>query len=267
MYCRLNNKLVDEQDATVSINDRGFKFGDAVFTTARIKGGKILDFAAHEKRLREALAMSQIKADISDLETSALELIKKNQLQDGLVRISISRGTQSQGYLPLTSASPTIVIQTEPLRALPSQIKLGISSFHKPVNFPPLLHKTAQGMLYTLVKIESAANGFYDSIMLTDDGLVSQTSCANLFWVKDGEIYTPSENCAIVKGTTRARMLKMFEIKEVEAKLDEVLAADEIFITNCAVSILPVDEVDGRKYKKDFSLRLREVAEESFGSI
>ncbi len=252
-----NHQLVEERQAQVSIHERGFLFGDGIFETCRISDGRIYNFTAHEARIKAGLQALKFSAEIADLEKKSLHLIAKNKIRNGILRISISRGIGSVGYLPTYKSKPLILIQTAATRKLPPKVPggiiLGISEIKKPPsNSFPINHKTMQGLVYTLNKISAQEQNFFDLVMLTQENFISETSAANIFWVKNGEIFTPSNTCDILLGTIREKLIsnKNFKIKKVRATISELKKADEIFLTNVSCLALPVDEFAGRQLEK-----------------
>ena len=250
-----NQQQVEETQAQVSINERGFLFGDGIFETCKIFNGKIYDFKAHQNRAINGLATLKISADISNLEKNSLQLIKKNQVKNGILRFSISRGIGSLGYLPTNESEALVIIQTLEERAFPKKISLGISSQVAPKN---LGFKSMNAMPYVLTKIEAKEQNLFDCVMLCTKKFISETSSANIFWVKNGEIFTSSKACDILAGVIRAKLLKISPIKiqEVEMKISALKNADEIFLTNSSFLLLGVDEFLGKKLQKNLSNHL-----------
>lgn len=260
-FILINNKFIKERNAQISINERGFLFGDGIFETCRIANGKIYNFKAHEARIRDGFKCLKFSADISNLQKNCDQLIKKNKITDGILRISISRGIGSAGYLPTYESQPLIVIKTsQPRKITKEKITLGISKIKKiPKNSLPTSCKTMQGLPYALVKIEAQENKFFDNIILSQKNFISETSSANIFWIKNGKIYTPDKSCDALNGTIRQRLLKISPIKinEVKAKISTLENADEIFLSNTGFLILPVDELTLIKKGKKITKKLQ----------
>jgi branched-chain amino acid aminotransferase len=243
-----NQQIINEKQAQISIHERGFLFGDGIFESVKIFNGKIYDFASHVARIELALKSLKFSAKIDDLEKKSLRLIKKNKIQNGILRISISRGIGSAGYLPKAKIKPLIIIETASERKLPKNIALGNSKI--PAGKIPF--KSMNSIPYVLNKIQAQEDGFFDLVMLSDGGFISETSSANIFWVKKGKIYTSDESCDIVIGCMRKKLLKhsKLEIIETRKKISALENADEIFLSNSSFLILPVDEFLGRKLEK-----------------
>lgn len=252
-YIFKNQKLIEEKQATISIRERGFLFGDGIFETLKIIDGKIFDFTGHKARIIKALKILKFSADISSLEKNSLELIQKNKIKNGILRISISRGIGSKGYLPTYESEALTIIETLEERKLPTastdsgqtKIHLGISK----ITTPKTPFKSMNALPYILAKIEAEEKKYFDCVMLSDKNFIAETSCANIFWVKNGVIYTPHESCDIVLGCVREKILKMslLKIKKVKAKISALKNADEIFLTNSAFLVLSVDKLDSHK--------------------
>lgn len=254
-YILINNQFIDEAEAKISVKERGFRFGDGVFETCLIFDRIIYNWPNHLKRLKQGLESIKINYDPSDLQLKAIELIKKNQLNDGILRISISRGVGSRGYMPAKNITPLLVIETaNPNMKITPPINLWISQYQKPsLQALPVNYKLMQGLNSTLAKMEAYENNCFDSILLNEKGEICETSSANIFLVKDNILYTPDEDCGILLGTTRA---KIIELSPIAVKLAKINIAsledfDEIFITNVALGVLAVDNV--HSIKKSFS--------------
>jgi branched-subunit amino acid aminotransferase/4-amino-4-deoxychorismate lyase len=241
-----NHQLLEEKQAQVSINERAFLFGDGIFETCKIFNGKIYDFKNHQARIIKGLKALKFSAKINDLEKKSLQLIKKNNVKNGILRISISRGIGSFGYLPTEASQSLIIIQTLEERNLPTKISLGVSKIKKPSkNSLPIDCKTMQALPCVLTKIEAKEKNLFDCIMLSQENFISETSSANIFWVKKGKIYTASEACDILPGTIRKKLLKISPLKifEIKARLNDLKSAEEIFLTNSSSLIISVDEL------------------------
>lgn len=228
-YIIINNKILPKNKALINVGDRGFRFGDGVFETCLTVDGKIYNWEAHRNRLEEGLKAIKIELDFhltqvgvynpdltfasnskkemnprSGLQTptcndndklkeSCLELIKKNKIKNGYLRIAISRGVGSVGYLPQENIQPTVVIETLPLNTKPkSPIKLCISNYQKPsIKSLPVNYKLMNGLNSTLAKLEAVEKNYFDAILLNEKNQICETSSANIFWIKDDVLYTP----------------------------------------------------------------------------
>ncbi|MES2962164.1 MAG: aminotransferase class IV [Pseudomonadota bacterium] len=260
-YIIKNHQLIAEKQAQVSINERGLLFGDGIFETCKIFNGKIYDFKSHEARIKEGLKLLKFSAKISDLQSDAEKLIKKNALKNGILKISISRGIGSLGYLPTYESEALIIIQTLEERKLPAKITLGISSIKVPSNY---FGKSMNALPYLLTKIEAKENNLFDCVMLNAKKFIAETSSANIFWVKNGRIFTAAKACGILPGTVRKKLLKISPVKifEKSARISALKNADEIFLTNSSFLLLPVDQFMGRKLENNLGKNLQKLLAE-----
>lgn len=266
-YLYIHGKILPVKKAVISLQDRGFRFGDGVFETCLIRNGVIYDWNAHFSRLKAGLLAIRIQAEISNLEKKSQELIKKNKIKSGILRIAISRGVGSIGYLPLKGIKPTIIIETLENRTKPkAPIKLMVSSYLKPSpKSLPVNYKISNGLNSILARIESTEKNYFDAILLNEKNQICETSSANIFWIKDNVLYTPHLSCGCLAGTIREKIIKLskIKIKLVKTKLNDLLKADEVFITNTSIGVLRVDEISKKKFTiKKYSKIFADLLEE-----
>lgn len=258
MFIHRNGKIVKADQALISLDERGYLFGDGIFETCKIFAGEIYDFQSHQRRIEKGLKQLKISADITDLKKDCQTLIRKNQIKNGILRIEISRGIGSIGYLPTNESKSLIIVRTLEQREIPKKISLGISYVKKPSGNLFLAEcKSMNAIPSILAKIESQEKSLFDCIMLSAENFISETSSANIFWVKNGQVFTPSKDCYALPGTTQARLRKISPLKIVEAKktISALKNADEIFLTNSSFLVLPVDELrigNTKKLQKNF---------------
>jgi len=256
-----NNQLISANSLIISLDDRAFLFGDGFFETCHIYNGKIYNLSLHLKRIQKALKSLKFSIKIDNLPILCQELIEVNKIKEGILKIIFSRGVGSKGYLPNENIENYFIIKTENPRinlaniSSDNPIYLGVSQQKLNNNSVISGLKTMQSMAYTLNKISALQQNFFDLIMLNNN-FIAETSSANIFWTKNGEIFTPSKKCNLVIGTMRQKLLRLLQkhcIKfyEVEAKIDQIIAADEVFLTNASWLILSVDQITyGKKIKK-----------------
>lgn len=246
-YTLINRKFVTKKNASISIEHRACRFGDGIFETCKIIDGIIYDYQSHQARIIKGLKKLQINATTKNLKNDSYHLIKKNQIKNGILRISISRGLGSIGYLPAKKIAPLVVIETSEDRKISDKkIILGISKIKAPKRLSILQNcKTMQSLNYVLAKINASKSNHFDDIMLSEDGYISECSSANIFWVKNNKIFTPSAKCDALLGTTRQKILQKFPLKInlTKAKLSSLYNADEIFLSNASFLVLAVDEI------------------------
>lgn len=270
-YTSINGKIVSSKNAAISVQDRGFRFGDGLFETCLIKNGLIYNFYAHFARLEAGLKAIKIELDCRVIKESCKKLIQKNKIKDGILRIAISRGVGSFGYLPAKDIKPTIIIETLKKPETPkSPIKLMVSSYEKPsLRSLPVNYKLANSLNSVLAKIEAVEKNCFDAILLNEKKQISETSSSNIFWIKDNVLHTPDLSCGCLAGTIREKIIKLspIKIKLTKAKIEDLLEADEAFISNVAIGVLAIDVIGkkkfvSKKYSKIFSNLLNQDIED-----
>lgn len=231
------------ENPTLNIADRGFRFGDGVFETITVHEGVPYQLELHLERLAVGLAAIRLSIPTPHTLPDAIrKLIAGNHVMSGFVRIAISRGVGSHGYLPADGNVPTIVMEAFTRHPLTMEsAKLHLSAYAKiPLACLPVNHKLAQGLSSTLARLEAKEHGCNEALMLTVDGHVAEASSANIFWVKDRTLYTPSLATGALAGTTRAAVTRLTKVTEGEYPLSALEAADEVFLTNTNWGVLPV---------------------------
>ncbi len=251
-YVFINNKLLDSEKATISFEDRGFRFGDGVFETIAVTSGVPYQFDWHMERLRKGLHAIKISANLHQLHEQSRRLLKENQLKNGVLRIQVTRGIGSRGYLPDSKhpkAGATIVVETmPPPPPAPESASLIISAYEKiTAESMPVQYKLCQGLNATLARIEATEKGAFDALLLNRDRMLCETSSGNLFWLKDGVLYTPMLSCGVLEGSMRAAVMRLspYPVKEVKSLLSALEKAEAIFITNAIWPIVGITRIDG----------------------
>ena len=255
----LNGSLVAREDAKVSVWDRGFQSGDAVYEGLRVYRGGVFQLHEHVHRLFLcAHAIGIVIAMSRDAVARAiLDTVRANDLtEDAHIRITVTRGdAPSTGMDPrICDATPaTVVIIVEPKKpALPkSGIRVVTSSVRRtPAQcLDPKLH-TCNQLGQILAKMEANQAGAQEALMLDMQGFVAETNSANVFIVSGRRLSTPRRD-SIMPGLTRGAVMAMapdlgLELTEDNISLSDVYMADEMFLTGTVNQIVPIIDVDGR---------------------
>ena len=175
----------------------------------------------------------------------------------------ITRGQGSEGYLPLNKTKPSLIIETIDKEYIEKEdARIMISEYVKiSSEMLPIENKIMQGLQSSLVRIEASSNNCKDAILLNKNGNIAEGSSSNIFWIKDNNIYTPSDKCDILQGTIRNMLVRNKEINIIQGEyhIEDLYSADSIFLTNVAWRILPVKEILNIDKKFNISKKIEEI--------
>ena len=271
----LNGEYVSENEAKISVFDRGFLMADAVYEVTSVLDGKLIDFKGHAKRLNRSLDELDMKNPISYEELLAVhrELVRVNNIDEGLVYLQISRGAPSDR--DFVYPNPDV---TDPTVVLFTQNKPGLANSplaNKGVKIISISDerwgrrdiKTVQLLYPSMGKMMAKKVGADDAWMV-QDGYVTEGTSNNAYIIKNNKIITRGLSNDILHGITRAAVLRFakeaqMQVEERNFTLDEAYEADEAFITSASTFVMPVIEIDGNKIGQGVpgsnSSQLREI--------
>jgi branched-chain amino acid aminotransferase len=261
----VNGDLVAADEATVSVRDRGFMYGDGAFETLRVYGGDPFEWAAHRDRLRrtaETLGFADAVPD--DLRERVAETLAANDLDDAYCKVSVTRGVQPGKLTPDPDVDPTVVVYVSPLGRGgvegdpvwddPATVQT-VRTRRPPAESVPAdakTHNYLPGILARLELRRAATEEFAadEAVMRTTDDYLAEGAASNLFFVDGGTLKTPSTDMPILPGVTRSVVTDLaesegFSVRESRYTLDDLRDADEAFLTNSTWEIRPVTSVDG----------------------
>lgn len=267
MWIYLNDRFVKDEEAVVSVFDHGFLYGDGVYETIRSYGSRIFMRDQHLARLRRSADAIGLTIPIPDHRWPDLlhESMARNNIgdaqQDAYLRITISRGAGDIGLDPALCPTPTVVIMAKPLHPpTPEQYRTGVSLIvaktrrNLPSALPPQI-KATNFLNNILAKREAIAAGVFDSILLNWESYLTECTVSNLFFVRAGRLCTPALACGLLDGITRNIVLSLAQ--EAQISVDEgyfgveaIYKADECFLTNTSMEVMPVTMVDGHPVGK-----------------
>lgn len=260
MIVFVNGEFVPEERAVVSVFDRGFLFGDALFEAILIHRGKPFRWDEHYLRLEngaEFLKFNTIPAS-KELREATAELLTRNQVSEGIMRLSISRGVTERGYSPKNARNPAVVISLHPAakanwEELP-QWNVITSSIRVPANDPLTAIKTANKIHHVLARAEADAAGAREAILLNSEGNLAEGTSCDIFWIKDDVVHTPTLACGALPGVTRALVLELCRrsnvlTREGKGTTEDLASADGVFLTMTSFGIVEVVSLDARALK------------------
>ena len=254
----LNGKFVPEEQATVSVFDHGFLYGDGVFEGIRAYGGRVFRLEDHVRRLFDSAQAILLSIPMSQEEmcSAILETLRRNNLRDAYIRPIVSRGYGDLGLDPNKCKKATVIIIAIEWGAMYGNLyEVGLTAIsvavrrNSPDSLPPNI-KSLNYLNNILAKIEANIKGGNEAIILDSRGLVSEGSGDNIFVIKNGKVYTPY-TINNLKGITREAVIdaaatRGYNILERDMGLFDLYTADEVFVTGTAAEVAPVTRVDGR---------------------
>ncbi len=261
----VNNELLNDEEAMISVKDRGFRFGDGIFETMPFYNKVIYRADDHLERLKNGLESINIEYSLENFKDKIKYVIDANDIENGFARICITRGQGSRGYLPTYKTDASLVIEIVNRAHMESPHgDLIISPYKKiPLECLPVNNKLMNGLNYSLAKEDAKKQNYFDGILLTLDEKISECASSNIFWIKGETLFTPSLKTGAVAGVTRKAIMELshYEVVEGEFNFLKLSGADEIFITNVTVGIFPIEKVaptifkNGKGYKKTTELK------------
>jgi D-alanine transaminase len=253
----VNGEYLPENEAKVSIFDRGFLMADGVYEVTSVLDGKLIDFDGHAVRLNRSLDELDMANPVTRDELLAIhrELVTRNSIDEGMIYLQITRGAPDDRDFafpdPETTPS-TIVLFTQNKPGLannPVALK-GIKVISiEDIRWGRRDIKTVQLLYPSMGKMMAKAAGA-DDAWLVEDGFVTEGTSNNAYIVKDGKIITRERSNDILHGITRAAVLRFaqeaqMDVEERNFTIEEAKSADEAFITSASTFVMPVVEIDG----------------------
>lgn len=233
MIAWLNGQVTDHP--IIDPADRGFTLGDGVFETMVFANGALRRAARHFQRLQSGLAVLglPIDLDVAGLEAAAVQVAQAQGLDEGVVRLTVSRGIGERGIAPPAHPFPTALITMSAPSAALGAARLMIATVTRRNEFSPLSKiKSLNYLDNILARSEALAAGFDDSVLLNTAGRVAETTVSNLFVSLDGAIVTPPVDDGALPGVARALALEHGGAIEARLTPQDLRRADEIVLTN-----------------------------------
>lgn len=251
----LDGRFRPASQAKISIFDRGFLYGDAVFETLRCYGGLPFQWRRHERRLAASLRAFGIPRPRHDLRAAVAELQRRRRMPDAVVRITVTRGV-GEGLLPPDDPVPTVLVTLRPVPpGLIEQRRTGIAAailpFGQGRGGVAQGHKTTFYLAAVLGRRYARAQGAHEGIYIEDREEVSEATSANLFLVRRGRLETTAPSSGSLPGITRDLVLAEAERLGLRVRIGRLSVgalrdAEEVFLTNSVIEIQPVVRLDHR---------------------
>jgi len=253
--CYVNGQYLPENDAKISIFDRGFLFGDGVYEVTPIVNSRLVDFDAHIERLGRSLGELKMAWPRTKDEIRAMhhELVKRNDLNEGMIYMQVTRGVADRMFNFPKDITSTIIAFTQKAALVDNPYaRTGIKVITTPdIRWGRRDIKTVMLLAPVLGKQAAVEAGVTDAWMV-QDGKITEGTSNNAFIVKDGKVITRPLSNDILPGCTRRALFRLAKEQgvQIEERLftpEEAYEADEAFITSASQFVMPVTEIDGKR--------------------
>lgn len=256
----VDDTLVPADQALLSAYDHGVLYGDGVYEGMRAYGGAVFELDAHLRRLERSAKCLRLMLpmDHAGLVAAIRSTLLANGLDDAYIRLVVTRGTGAIGPDPRTCARPRLLIIAEPV---PPAHGAGAAEHGLSAQVTGVRRDAVDGTTHQVKSLnylnsvqaylEAQAAGADESIMLDARGFVSESTVCNVFVVRDGELLTPGESAAILRGITRDVVLELAGeipgavVAERDVTPFELTTAEEVFLTGTHAEIVPVTRING----------------------
>jgi branched-chain amino acid aminotransferase len=257
MIVFLNGRFVSEEQALVSVFDRGFLYGDGLFEALRVAGGKPFRWGQHMERFRRGAQFLKISLPLPPeaIREAATELLSRNEASDALLRITLSRGIGLRGYSPKGAEKPTFVVSSHPLPPFdpknPARWRLITASFRLPANEPLAEFKTCNKLPQVLARAEADDAGADEALLLNTDGFIVEGASSNLFWIDDHAVCTSPLASGVLAGVTRATVFEICRglgcpVREASVTPDALRRSQAVFLSLSSLGIAEILSIDGQ---------------------
>jgi branched-chain amino acid aminotransferase len=259
----LNGQLKHRFEAKLSPFDHGFLYGYGLFETMRAYNGHIFRLDSHLTRLRcsaESIGLTHgvltTEEGKQSLKAACMATLEANELKDARIRLTVSAGDGDMTPDPGTCSNPTILITARHLDALPPEkceagFKATVSFLRRNSQSPLSRLKSTCYMENILARTTARATGYDEAIFLNEQGYLAEGSTTNIFLVSHGELITPCFESGVLPGITREAVLEIARTSNIKAterwvESNELIEAEEAFLTNSILELMPLGSVDGR---------------------
>lgn len=249
----VNGSFLPIEKAMVSIEDRGYQFGDAVYEVIASYGGSLFFIDEHMARLdRSMRELSFPEISIDRIRAAVIELFDRAKIERAEIYIQISRGVAPRNHAFPNHADTQLIMTARKIKEVPENIhQQGAKAITiKDLRWGRCDIKTVQLLYNVLAKQKALDSGAFDAIFISEDNIVREATSSNLFIVTDGKLITHPLTPNILPGITRAKVLEIcskqnLHVSEQFYNKETLLKSDEVFLTGTISEVLSIVEIDG----------------------
>lgn len=254
----LNGRLVPRGRALISAFDHGFLYGYGLFETMRAYNGVIFRLDSHLARLRRSAGVLGFTAKLAgiDLESACQQTLLANNLKEASIRLMVTAGPGEPIPDPATTSQPTVLVMARRYRPIPAQVyqqgyRAIISELRRDSLSPLSQVKASNYLISYMARQEARAAGADEALLLNERNLLSEGSTTNIFLVLGKFVLTPHLHCGLLPGITREAVLELagslgLEAAEWELGERDLFQAQEAFLTNSLIQVMPLTQVSGQ---------------------
>jgi branched-chain amino acid aminotransferase len=255
----MNDRLVPEDEARVSVFDHGLLYGDGVFEGLRSYSGRVFRLDAHIDRLwasARAICL-EIPMTKEAVAKAVIDTLAANKLTDGYIRLVVTRGAGSLGLDPNRTKNPQVIVIADTISLYPAEfyskgLKIVTAATQRVQSaaLSPRI-KSLNYLNNIMAKLEGLRAGCVEALMLNHKGEVAECTGDNVFVVRSGKLLTPPPDAGILEGITRNAVMELahaagIDCREATLTRHDLYTADECFLTGTAAEVIPVVDIDGR---------------------
>lgn len=249
-FAVLNNQIVSAENTFLDAASPAAFYGRGIFTTVAIYNSQPFLWAKHWRRITENVG--KIGIDLTNFPQKKIvdslgEIVAANKIIDARARITFFDESSISIWRTEQKTRTRFLINTADFRKSPEQFRLTVSPFRSNSTSPLSGVKSCNYLENILALEQAKARGFDEAVRLNERGEIVSACMANIFWLKNSEIFTPSLETGCLAGTTREFVLENYPVCEKKAKLNELAEADSIFLTSAGIEIVQAAEFQEKK--------------------
>ena len=259
----LNGKTYEDKEKTITPTSQAFMFGYGLFETIKVLDGNILFLDEHLNRLKNGCKTLNLELNTkeSKIKEDSYRLLKLKNIKNGVLKISYAKG-KDEFYLVLTTRENSYTRDD-----YKNGFKLMISDYRRNQNSLLVSVKSNNYMENLILKEQAKDLGFDEVLFLNTDEHISEGASSNIFWIKGKKVYTPSKECGLLPGIVREKVIEAcknlnLKIKIGKFKERDLIDAEEVFITNSVMDLMPVCQIKDKIFDIEKNITTKDILKE-----